>query len=100
MKARIGQLPKLTMTAANTAAMAADNTCQAWTTVEYRPCAQTAADGTGRCAHSYGSEGWGFESLRARHQLLVRIATLNCVFFCTSCPRWRALRGSLRHLRQ
>jgi hypothetical protein len=32
------------MTAANTAAMTADNTCQAWTTVEYRPSAQTALD--------------------------------------------------------
>jgi hypothetical protein len=53
-------------TAANTAATAADNTCQVSTTVEYRPSAQTRTDDPGRCAHSYGSEGWGFESLRAR----------------------------------
>jgi len=39
--------------AANTAAMTADNTCRLWTTVGYRPSAQTASDGPGRCAHYY-----------------------------------------------
>lgn len=45
------------VTAANTAAMAADNACDLWTTVEYRPSAQTVMDGPGRCARAYGSEG-------------------------------------------
>lgn len=44
-------------TAANTAAMTADNARQVWTTPEYRPSAQTTVDGPGRCAHSYGTEG-------------------------------------------
>ena len=51
-----GRVP-LGVTAANTAALTADNTCQLWTTVEYRPSARTAVDGPGRCAHYYGSEG-------------------------------------------
>jgi hypothetical protein len=37
-----------------TAAMAADNACDLWTTVEYRPSAQTVMDGPGRCARAYG----------------------------------------------
>jgi hypothetical protein len=53
-------------TAANTVAMTADNTRHVWTTVEYRPSARTGIDGPGRLASAYGSEGWGFESLRAR----------------------------------
>jgi hypothetical protein len=36
--------------------------------MECRPSARTAVDDPGRCAYSYGSEGWGFESLRARHR--------------------------------
>ena len=35
------------------------------TTVECPSSARTATDGPGRCARSYGAEGWGFESLRA-----------------------------------
>src|SRR5215469_228393 len=37
-----------------------------WTTLECRPSPRSVTDGPGRLAHSYGSEGWGFESLRAR----------------------------------
>src|SRR6185437_8905866 len=43
-----------------------NNTRRTWTTLEYRPSPRPVTDGPGRCAHSYGSEGWGFESLRAR----------------------------------
>jgi catechol 2,3-dioxygenase-like lactoylglutathione lyase family enzyme len=38
------------VTAANTAAMAADNACDLWTTVEHRPSAQTVMDDPGRRA--------------------------------------------------
>jgi|HubBroStandDraft_4_1064222.scaffolds.fasta_scaffold55487_3 hypothetical protein len=48
-----------TAAAANTAAMTVDNTCGVWTTVEYRPSAQTAMDDPGRCAHYYGSDAPG-----------------------------------------
>ena len=34
---------------------------------EYWLSLQTAMEGPGRCAYNYGSEGWGFESLRAHH---------------------------------
>jgi hypothetical protein len=54
------------MTAANTVAKRLDNACPVRTTLECRPSARTATDGPGRCAHSNGSEGWEFESLRAR----------------------------------
>jgi hypothetical protein len=53
-------------TVANTVAKPSDNACRAWTALECRPRPWPAMDGPGRCAHSYGSEGWGFESLRAR----------------------------------
>jgi hypothetical protein len=53
-------------TVANTVAKPLDNACPVRTTLECRPSTRTAADGPGRFAHSYGSEGWGFESLRAR----------------------------------
>ena len=53
-------------TVANTVAKPLDNSRRTWTTLEYRPSVRTATDGSGRLAHSYGSEGWGFESLRAR----------------------------------
>jgi hypothetical protein len=43
-------------TAANTAAMTADNAGQVWTTVECPPSAQTATDRSGSLAHSYGSD--------------------------------------------
>jgi len=36
------------------------------TDAEHRPRQRTPADSSGRSAHSYGSEGRGFESLRAR----------------------------------
>ena len=42
------------VTAANTAAMTADNACHLWTTADYRLSAQMAMDGPGRCAHAYG----------------------------------------------
>src|SRR5215471_13993496 len=38
------------------------------TSLDHRPSRQTLLDGPGRSAHAYGSEGWGFESLRARQQ--------------------------------
>ena len=43
-------------TAANTAAMTADNACHGWTALEHRPSPQTATNGLGRLAHSYGSD--------------------------------------------
>lgn len=55
-QSRIDQ-SNLAATAANTAAMTVDNSCPAWTTVEYRPSAQTATDSPGLLAHSYGLEG-------------------------------------------
>jgi hypothetical protein len=58
--------PSRPKTVAKTVAMTADNTCSVRTTLECRPSTETAMDVPGRCAHSYGSEGWGFESLRAR----------------------------------
>src|ERR1700748_3074350 len=45
-------------TAATTAAKPLDNTRSGLTAVECRPSAATTVDGPGRCAHSYGSEGW------------------------------------------
>jgi hypothetical protein len=53
------------MTAANTAAKPLDDPRRGLTAVECPPSVRTAADASGRPAHSYGSEGWGFESLRA-----------------------------------
>ena len=53
-------------TVAKTAAKPLHNTRRTWTTLEYRPSPRPVTDGPGRRAHSYGSEGWGFESLRAR----------------------------------
>ena len=55
-----------TATAADTAAEPPDDRRQAQTGVEYETSAQAAVDGPGQVAHFYGSEGWGFESLRAR----------------------------------
>jgi hypothetical protein len=52
--------------AANTVAKPLDNTCHMWTTLEYRPGPQITMDGFGQLAYAYGSEGWAFESLRAR----------------------------------
>ena len=46
-----------TATAANTAAKPLDNDLTVQTILEYRPSAQTATDGPGRRAHSYGAEG-------------------------------------------
>jgi hypothetical protein len=43
-------------TVAETVAMTADNACSMRTTLECRPSTETAMDGPGRCAHSYGSE--------------------------------------------
>jgi len=53
-------------TVAKTVAKPLNNTRRTWTTLEYRPSPRPVTDGPGRRAHSYGSEGWGFESLRAR----------------------------------
>ena len=53
-------------TVAKTVAKPLDSTRRTWTTLEYRPSLRPVTDGPGRLAHSYGSEGWGFESLRAR----------------------------------
>ena len=54
-------------TVAKTVAKPLNSTRRTWTTLEYRPSPRPVTDGPGRLAHSYGSEGWGFESLRARH---------------------------------
>jgi len=54
------------MTVANTVAKPLDDACQVWTTLEHRPWAPTPLGDPGRLAQNYGSEGWGFESLRAR----------------------------------
>jgi hypothetical protein len=43
-------------TAANTAALTADNICHLWTTVECRPSVWTVMDVPGRCAYYYGSD--------------------------------------------
>jgi len=64
--------------AANTAAKPLDDARHVQTALEYRPSAEGAAHNHGRCAHSYGSEGWGFESLRARHVSAVQGHTLGC----------------------
>ncbi len=37
------------------------------TGMEQPPSRETVLDSRGRSAQAYGSEGWGFESLRARH---------------------------------
>ena len=65
-KQTVGDQRQDAVTVANTVAKPLDKTRPVRTAVECRPSAQTATDGPGRCAHSYGSEGWGFESLRAR----------------------------------
>ena len=53
-------------TVAKTVAMTADNACSVRTTLECWPSTETAMDGPGRCAHSYGSEGQGHVPTRAR----------------------------------
>ena len=53
-------------TAAKTAAMGMVSYGRGTTTLEYRPSTQILLDGSGQSAYAYGSEGWGFESLRAR----------------------------------
>jgi len=61
---------------AATAAMTADIACHVWTTLEYRPSAQTVTDGPGRLAHSCGTEGpmvrarAGSQAWQARGELL------------------------------
>jgi len=54
--------PIAAITAANTVASYRRTT----TGLEHRPRGQPLLDRSGRSAHAYGSEGWGFESLRAR----------------------------------
>ena len=49
-----------------TAAKTMDSYRHRPTSLEYRPSRRTRLDSSGRSAHAYGSEGWGFESLRAR----------------------------------
>ena len=51
---------------AATVAKPLNSTRRTWTTLEYRPSLRPVTDGPGRYAHSYGSEGWGFESFRTR----------------------------------
>jgi hypothetical protein len=53
-------------TAANTAAVAIASYRREATRLEHRPSRRPPLDGPGQSAHSYGSEGRGFESLRAR----------------------------------
>jgi len=57
------------VTATKTAAMTVDNALHAWTAVEYRPSAQTAMEGPRRCAHYYGSEGWGVREMASKCHL-------------------------------
>jgi len=54
------------LTAAKTAAMTIVSYRHEPTGLEYRASRRTFLDRCGRSAHAYGSEGWGFESLRAR----------------------------------
>ena len=56
-------------TVAKTVAKPLDGARRTWTTLEFRPSPRPVTDGPGRFAHSYGSEGWGFESLRARPEV-------------------------------
>ena len=51
--------------AANTAAKAVVSNGRRMTALECRPSRKPFLDDYGRSAHAYGSEGWGFESLRA-----------------------------------
>ena len=74
-----------------------------WTILEYRPSPRPVTDGPGRCAHSYGSEGWGFESLRPRRcfrrpSLILRGGAGRSVTWarsgrrlasCRSCPKFK-----------
>jgi hypothetical protein len=53
-------------TVAKTVAKPLDSDRRTWTTLEYRASLRPVTDDPGRPAHSHGSEGWGFESLRAR----------------------------------
>ena len=65
-KQTVGDQHRGAATVAKTVAKPLNSTRRTWTTLEYRPSLRPVTDGLGRCAHSYGSEGWGFESLRAR----------------------------------
>ena len=51
---------------ANTAAKASDTDRRPATCMESEPRSWTPVDDPGQPARAYGSEGWGFESLRAR----------------------------------
>ena len=53
------------VTAANAVAKPLDKARPMRTAVECPSSTRTATDGPGPCGHSHGSEGWGFESLRA-----------------------------------
>jgi len=63
------------MTVANTLAKPLDDIGDALTSLEHRPRARTRLGRPGRLAQNYGSEAWGFESLRARpgHSLFMTI---------------------------
>ena len=65
-KQTVGDQHRGAATVAKTVAKPLNSTRRTWTTLEYRPSLRPVTDGPGRYAHSYGSEGWGFESLRAR----------------------------------
>ena len=60
--------PLTRSTAAKTAAISVANYRRKTTGLEHRPRRQPLLDKSGRFAHYYGSESWGFESLRARHR--------------------------------
>src|SRR6266568_9311924 len=57
-KRTVGTNTASAATVANTVAKPLDNACPVRTTLECRPSTRTATDGSGRCAHSYGSEGY------------------------------------------
>jgi hypothetical protein len=65
-KQTVGDQRRTATTVVNTLAKPLDSVRCTWTTLEYRPSSRLVMDGLGRCAHSYGSEGGGFESFRAR----------------------------------
>ena len=69
-KQTVGDQRRSAATVANVVAKPLDSARRTWTTMEYRPSLRPVTDGLGRLAHSYGSEGWGFESLRARRRVI------------------------------
>ena len=57
-KQTVGDQRRTAATVAKTVAKPLNSTRRTWTTLEHRPSPRPVTDGPGRCAHSYGSEGW------------------------------------------